>query len=138
MKLEMAEGPTRDQLRLLRQWNGDEAVWMVSLLKFRQQADYAEGAGERVTGRQAYARYGDALEPIVNAGGGRLVAMGDYRGLFIGAGEADFDVITIVEFPSSGQWFDILASEEVKAISHHRVAGLEAQLLFLAAPRASV
>jgi uncharacterized protein (DUF1330 family) len=138
MKLEMAEGPNRDQLRMLRQWNGDDAVWMISLLKFRERAVYPDDLGEPASGREAYARYGDALEPIVNAGGGRLVAMGDYRGLFIGSGEVDFDVITIVEFPSSGQWFDILASDAVKAISHHRIAGLEAQLLFLAAPRTSV
>jgi uncharacterized protein (DUF1330 family) len=138
MIYEMAENPTREQLAQLRALKLDRALWMISLLKFRTFAQYEDGSDKEMSGRDAYARYGDALEPFVNAAGGRLVAMGDYKGLFIGSGAFDFDVATIVEFPSVARWFDLLNSKDVLAISVHRKAGLEKQLLFLAEPRTAI
>jgi uncharacterized protein (DUF1330 family) len=134
----MAENPTREQLAHLRSLTLDRALWMISLLKFRTVALYEDGRDKELSGRAAYARYGDALQPFVNAAGGRLVAMGDYKGLFIGSGAFDFDVATIVEFPTVVGWFELLNSKDVLAISLHRKAGLEKQLLFLAEPRTSV
>jgi uncharacterized protein (DUF1330 family) len=134
----MAENPTREQLAALRDAKIDGPLWMISLLKFRAVARYNDDPDCKISGREAYARYDDGLEPFVNAAGGRVVAMGDYKGLFIGSGDADFDVATIVEFPSVGHWFGVLNSTEVTAISHHRKAGLEKQLLFLATPRMSI
>lgn len=138
MKLEMSLSPTDEQVELLRALPRNTPFWMISLLKYRSRAVYEDGVETSLSGREVYALYADALEPIINAAGGRLVAMGDFLGLFIGKGDLSFDVATVVEFPDVDVWFQTLGSKQVEAISVHRRAGLEKQALFLVAPKTSI
>lgn len=129
--------PSREQLELLGAFSDGEPVWMVSLQRFRDVAVYPddEAPTPAITGRQAYARYGEALRPIVERHGGRVVAIADMRGVLIGTGSAEVDMITTLEFPDVATWQAVMGLDEVKQISVHRVAGLDSQVLFLASPR---
>jgi uncharacterized protein (DUF1330 family) len=138
IKIDPAMYPTREQLGLLADFQPGEPVWMVSLQRYRDVAEYPESEGAPITGREAYGRYGEALRPIVEEHGGRVIAVAEMRGLLIGNGEADFDTMTTLEFPDVATWQSVMALDTVKEISRHRVAGLESQVLFLAAPRDTI
>jgi uncharacterized protein (DUF1330 family) len=111
---------------------------MVNILKFKPKAEYdssylplPNNMSPHVTGKQAYERYMDYVKVIIEKLGGRIIFSGDIppNGLMIGSG-ADFDMVAIAEYPSMTALLKMNQSEEFKAISFHRKAGLIGQLLF--------
>ena len=104
-------------------------VVMLNLLKFRSRAEYSDGRADDISGREAYMRYADLMQKIVEGAGGRFIFAGDVQGLVVGAVEELWDVVGIVEYPSRAEFFRIATSPEVQEIGVHREAGLEGQLL---------
>jgi len=123
--------PTAEQLMLLAQDPTPGPIAMVNLLKFRDQAAYADGRGERVSGREAYMRYVAEMEAIVTAAGGRFLFSGDVKGLVLGEVDELWDAVGIAEYPSRAAFQQIATSPAVQAIGVHREAGLAGQLLIL-------
>ena len=62
----------------------DGAFVMVNLLKFKPKAEYEDGSDADLTGAQAYARYGAAVQACLAAVGGRQVYAGPVTGLLLG------------------------------------------------------
>ncbi|MBI1814040.1 MAG: DUF1330 domain-containing protein [Deltaproteobacteria bacterium] len=124
--------PTFDQLMPLAQDPTPGPIAMVNLLKFHDRAQYQDGRPNDVSGREAYMRYGAEMGPIVAAAGGRILFLGDVRGLVIGEVEGLWDAVAIAEYPSRVEFHRIATSPEVQAIGVHREAGLAGQLLILA------
>jgi uncharacterized protein (DUF1330 family) len=100
----------------------------ISLLKFKQKAEYPDDPSCALTGAQAYARYVDALSgPLVRVGA-RIVYAGAVAGVDVGEVEDVWDMAAVVEYPSLAAARTLLALPEYQAITAHREAGLEGQL----------
>lgn len=109
---------------------GDGPFAMVSLLKFRERAEYADGSDRHLSGAEAFGRYGEAARKLIAAVGGRPRDGGAIDALLVGAVEELWESIGLVEYPSLAAFQAMLSSPEYKATEHHRKAGLAGQLGF--------
>lgn len=101
---------------------------MVNLLKFRDKAEYPDGADSHLSGKEAYARYGEAVRKLVEGLGGRIRYNGAVTGLLLGEVEELWDAVALAEYPSLAAFKAMALSPEMHAIEHHRKAGLAGQL----------
>lgn len=129
MKYDIAVYPTREKLMELAGSQDKAPIVMLNLLKFRDIAEYKDGRAEKISGREAYMRYGEKMQKIVEAGGGRFLLSADLKDVVIGEVEGLWDMVGLVEYPSAAGFFAIAASPEVAEIGIHREAGLAGQLL---------
>ena len=129
MNLENAVYPSQEQFTALAQASEIGPVCMLNLLKFKEAAQYKEGGETELTGEEAYGLYAEEMRKIVEREGGRFIFTGAAGQLVIGQGEADWDSVGIVEYPSREDFIRIATSPEVLEIEIHRNAGLEGQLL---------
>jgi len=129
MKVENALYPTRERIAALLSDESEQPIVMLNLLKFRDKAQYQDGRGSGLSGREAYMLYGRRMREIVMREGGRIVFSGAVRGLAIGTVEDLWDAAAMVEYPSAKAFARIATSPEVAEIGVHRAAGLAGQLL---------
>lgn len=101
---------------------------MLNLLRFRDKAQYADGSDAGLSGREAYARYGAAVQACLAAVGARQLYAGAVTGLMIGQVEELWDMVALVEYPSLAAFQQMLAMPEYQAAHVHREAGLAGQL----------
>ncbi|PIC00668.1 DUF1330 domain-containing protein [Caulobacter sp. X] len=101
---------------------------MVNLLKFRDKAEYPDGSDSHLSGREAYARYGEAVRKLVEGLGGKIRYNGAVTGLLLGEVEELWDAVALAEYPSLAAFKAMALSPEMHAIEHHRKAGLAGQL----------
>lgn len=109
---------------------------MVNLLKFREKAAYPGGAGEDLSGAQAYGRYSAEVAGLIERAGGRILFSGAVTGLLIGECDVLWDMVALVEYPSLAAFRGMVMSPEYQAIAVHRSAGLEGQLNIKTEPAA--
>ncbi|MGD1935016.1 MAG: DUF1330 domain-containing protein [Candidatus Phaeomarinobacter sp.] len=129
MKVENHLMPGNEQIEMMANAPGpDGPIVMVNLLKFRDKAEYKDGSDADLSGREAYARYGAGVLPLVEKHGGRMIFAGPVTFLTLGFAEDLWDQIALVEYPSRKSLFEMSTSEAYQQISHHRDAGLEGQL----------
>lgn len=128
MKVENAVYPKGEQLQPLMAAK-DGPIVMVNLLKFRPHAQYKDGRATSLSGREAYNLYAEKMVPFVTAKGGRIIFSSDVKSLVIGAVEEMWDVVALMEYPSSAAFAEIAMSPEVAGFGVHREAGLAGQLL---------
>ena len=101
---------------------------MVNLLRFREVAAYADGSDAHLTGSEAYDRYSVVVRSLIEGLGGRVVYAGAVTGLLLGQVEDLWDAVGLVEYPSLAAFQAMIQSPEMRAIEHHRAAGLAGQL----------
>ena len=128
MKVENAVLPPMAQAMAFFGAPEDGPFVMVNLLKFKPQAEYADGSDAHLTGREAYARYGVEVTKLVEALGGAMHYSGEVTGLMIGEVENLWDMVALVEYPSLAAFRDMAMGSAMAAIEHHRKAGLAGQL----------
>jgi uncharacterized protein (DUF1330 family) len=129
MKVENAVYPKGEQLTAAVAKGSNKPIVMLNLLKFKDKAVYKDGRPDAPSGRDAYNRYGDDMVQFVKAHGGRVLFLGDTKSLVIGNVEDMWDVVALVEYPSSEAFVKIAMSPEVAKFGVHREAGLAGQLL---------
>ena len=125
-----ATDPTPEQIKaFLAHKKGNEPVYMLNLLKFKDKATYKDG--EDVSGATAYNRYSKAFGEMVRAKGVdcQTIFGGAANAWLIGQGEGEWDAVAIVKYPNAETMFAMVSSEEYRKIHHHRRAGLAGQLL---------
>lgn len=93
----------------------DEPVVMLNLLKFKPDG-----------GREAYMKYAAAVIPMVEKLGGRLLFQGECKMCLVG--NADWDTVALVEYPTPKLLIRMSTSPEYQAIHRHRETGLEGQV----------
>ena len=125
----MATQPRREQIAALLENDKGGPIRMLNLLKFREFAKYSDGTDTRLSGFEAYQRYAMEVVEIIGKVGGEVVSSGQASTLVIGDGELEWDMVSIVEYPSVAAFLGMTSSEEYKKIHVHREAGLEHQLL---------
>ena len=101
---------------------------MVNLLKFKERAEYADGSEPELSGREAYARYGAAVSKLIEQLGGKILYSGAVTGLMIGDVDELWDAVALALYPSLAAFQNMAMSPEMRAIEHHRSAGLAGQL----------
>lgn len=117
-----------ERIQSLMEPGPDGPIFMVNLLKFKDQAEYEDGRETDLTGREAYAIYGRAVAELLPKFGGKPVFIGDVTFLSLGQVEELWDEIAIASYPSRGDMVRMSMSPEWQEISVHRTAGLKGQL----------
>ena len=106
----------------------DGPFCMVNLLKFKAKAEYADGSDPDLSGREAYLRYGAAVQACLQSVGGQARFSGMVTDLMIGQTDDLWDMVAIAEYPSRAAMLAMVQSPDYQAISKHREAGLAGQL----------
>ncbi len=89
----------------------DAPVVMLNLLAFQPDG-----------GRERYGEYGEAVAPLLERAGGRVVFMGSPAPPLLGKGS--WDMALLVEYPTRQAFLDMVGSEEYRAIGHLRTEAL--------------
>lgn len=87
-------------------------VVMLNLLDFKP-----DGGAER------YGEYSEAVAPLLEAVGGRVLFAGAACAPLIGP--AKWDLIALVEYPTRRAFLEMISSERYQAIAHLRTEALE-------------
>ncbi len=103
-------------------------IAMVNLLKFKEHAEYEDGRGSTLTGRQAYEIYGRGVSQLITEYGGTITFAGDVTFLALGQVDDLWDEIAIAQYPSRVELWKMSTSPEWQALAVHRTAGLAGQL----------
>ncbi len=106
-----AQLPTAEQEQALLDLPGDGPVVMLNLLKFKPDGGQAE-----------YMKYGMAVQPLLAKVGAKSLFFGLAQLCVIG--NADWDMIGLVQYPNKEALGNMTATPEYEAIHHHRLDGL--------------
>lgn len=120
--------PTPDQLDALARSGLEGAIVMVNLLRFRERAAYETGAaeaGENLSGRAAYQRYGATALKCVLEAGGQITWGGQQEMVVIGGAADEWDEVVCVRYPSRAAFLAMTDRPDYRAALYHRDAGLE-------------
>jgi uncharacterized protein (DUF1330 family) len=120
--------PSPEQLAGFFGQPDDGPFVMVNLLKFKDKADYPDGRDAHLSGREAYARYGAAVQAELARVGAKPRFAGAVTGLMIGEVEELWDMVALAEYPSLAAMQAMVMAESYQAIAVHRTAGLAGQL----------
>ena len=113
--------PTAGQVERLAADDSQQPVIMLNLLRFKDRAD---GIDEGVSGREAYARYGEQAAPFLAAVGGRLLSAVEAQQVVIGPEHDEWDVALLVEYPSRQSFLKMATDPQYLAVHAHREAAL--------------
>lgn len=118
--------PSPDALEsFLETFPDDTPVFMLNLMRFREQAEYGEGFdAEPCSGVEAYMQYGAAVAPLLAQVGGEVVWQGRPVAMVIGPDDKDWHLMALVRYPSKTAFLDMVSSEDYQAIVPHRSAAL--------------
>ena len=117
-----------EQTKAMLEAGPDGPIVMVNLLKYREKAEYPDGRNTDLSGREAYAIYGQAVAKLIQAHGGRVVFAGNVSHLTIGAVDELWDDVALAEYPNRGALVAMSTSAAYAEIAPHREAGLKGQL----------
>ncbi|MFM2642189.1 DUF1330 domain-containing protein [Vibrio chagasii] len=120
--------PSHEQMERLTSVSNTGEIHLLNLFKFREKAEYADGRATDLTGREAYNLYGQPMLKVLEKYGAEVVFYSEVTGLIVGHVEELWDSFVIVRYPSRQALIDMTSSDEFKALSVHREAGLEGQL----------
>jgi uncharacterized protein (DUF1330 family) len=120
--------PKPEQIQALVERGPDGPIVMVNLLKYRALAEYPADKSEskeRLSGQDAYRRYGaNALKQLAKVGAS-IVWGGAQSLVFIGGPEQEWDEVVCVRYPSRQAFLGMIANPDYLAGTYHRDAGLE-------------
>ncbi|HWN72767.1 MAG TPA: DUF1330 domain-containing protein [Solirubrobacterales bacterium] len=86
-------------------------VTMLNLLAFKPDG-----------GRERYLEYGEAVVPLLERAGGRVVFQGQAAPALLG--EGSWDLVLLVEYPARRAFIEMIQSPEYQAIAHLRTEAL--------------
>lgn len=113
--------PTGQQLKQFMALPDEGPIVMVNLLKFKPDG-----------GAQEYAKYSAAVRPLLEKLDAKILFAG--RAEFCLIGEADWDMIALVQYPRKKALMQMVTSPEYQAIHHHRAKGLAGQVNYAVIP----
>jgi uncharacterized protein (DUF1330 family) len=86
-------------------------VTMLNLLAFKPDG-----------GRERYMEYGEAVLPLLEGAGGRVVFQGQASPVLLG--EESWDLVLLVEYPTRRAFVEMIQSPDYQAIAHLRTEAL--------------
>jgi uncharacterized protein (DUF1330 family) len=128
MKYSNAMAPTPETIQQLIETANEGPIYMVNLLKFKENAEYNDGREASLTGREAYALYSAGVGETISDVGGTIVFAGEVSDIHVGEVEDLWDDVAIVMYPNKAAMLQMFSSTEYQEIHAHREAGLAGQL----------
>jgi len=123
-------GPVPETVAEMKKHDQSTPFYMMNLNKYYPQAQYANG--EKVTGEQAYNRYGNRIVPYLISVGGYPDIFGHPVGLLVGDENSplhdDWSDFAMVYYPSRRNFIRMMSNSPMKGV-HHRDAGLQRAVL---------
>ncbi len=121
---------------LLKSWlrlppEEDGPFWAVNLMKYRDRADYADGGGGQITGREADDRY--TPRESLRAIGAQIVFVADVDAQLLGD-EPKWDRVAIVKYPSRRAFVEMQSRADFKEKHVHKDAGMEQTIVMACQP----
>ena len=124
--MKIAQMPEPSQFQELMDGPEDTPVVMLNLLSFKDRAD---GGNEGMSGEESYGLYAQKMRKFVESKGGRFIWAGRVDSFVIGASDAEFQVVALVEYPNRRAFVEIASSAHVAEIGKDRSKGLAGQWL---------
>jgi len=109
----------------------DGPVWMVNLMRYRDEAVYADGRETDLTGRQADDRYAP-FGPFRTVGA-ELVFLADVEEQLIGD-DPVWDRIAVVRYPTRRSFLDMQDLPEYAELHEHKDAGMASTFVICGVP----
>ena len=107
----------------------DGPIVMLNLNRYRERAEYAEapreGRDADVTGREAYARYGEVAQGVLERVGARILWYCAAQETVIGDATDVYDEVIAVWYPNRTAFIGLATAPEVIPALADCVAGLE-------------
>ncbi len=100
----------------------DGPVWMVNLMKYRDVADYRDGSGTTISGREADDRY--APVESLRAIGAEVVLVADVDQQLLGS-EPLWDRVAIAKYPTRRSFIEMQSRPDFKVKHVHKDAGMD-------------
>jgi len=102
--------PSEDQLKGFTEPGHDGPIYMLNLLKFKDQAEYADGRQTELTGAEAYAIYGTEVVGHLAKVGGKPMFSASVERLMLGEVEELWDSAAIAMYPSRKAMMEMISS----------------------------
>ncbi len=99
----------------------DGPVWMVNLMRYKAQAEYADGRASTRTGREADDEYAP-LGPLA-AVGAEMVFVADVADQFLGD-EPKWDRVAVVRYPTRASFIAMQQRDDFQKAHKHKEAGM--------------
>ena len=118
----------------------DQPIEMLNLVRFRDHAAYPDDhrcAAQRLTGAEAYARYGAESGPVFARVGGTVVWSGDPALVLIGPADEAWHTAFVARYPGGGAFLEMVTDPVYRAAVIHRQAAVATSRLIRCAPRTS-
>ena len=129
--------PTRAAFDAFKVLPRDTPIHMINLLRFRERAAYPADhplADAGLSGREAYAHYGQDTGPVFQRLGGRIVWRGTPEMVLIGPAEERWDMAFIAEYPHAGAFMAMVTDPDYRLAVVHRQAAVLTSRLIRTAP----
>ena len=128
MQVENKLNPNEEQMKGFLEEDDGGPIYMVNLLKFRDQAQYKDGRKTDLTGQEAYGIYGREVVEHLKKVGGKPIFGGQVSRLMLGEVEDLWDSVAIAMYPSRKAMLQMISDPDYQKSAEHRAAGLEGQL----------
>ena len=128
MKVENKVMPNEKQMEEFLEEGNDEPIFMVTLLKFKEKAEYPDKRETDLSGREAYAIYGVEVVKHLEKVGGKPIFGSDVTRLMLGEVEELWDQVAIAMYPNRKAMLKMISDPDYIESAQHRVAGLAGQL----------
>ena len=128
MKVENKVMPSEKQMEEFLEEGNDEPIFMVNLLKFKEKAEYPDKRETDLSGREAYAIYGEEVVKHLEKVGGKPIFGSDVTRLMLGEVEELWDQVAIAMYPNRKAMLKMISDPDYIESAQHRVAGLAGQL----------
>ena len=118
--------PSKEQFAAFAKSGVGGPVQMLNLLRFRDEAAYADGRAPRpgMSGAEAYRAYAVASAPFFESVGGRMAWSGKPIAGVIGPPGEAWDAGFVAEYPGLDAFVSMVRDEGYQAIVHHRQAAV--------------
>lgn len=123
--------PSEAQLSKLMSLPPAAPLAVLNLFEFNERANYQPEDPEygtdaaEISGQDAYRRYGEVAGKFIQNLGGRIAFSTDAEQVLIGPENANWDLATIIYFPSRGAFMQMMADPDFQKTSRHRKAALK-------------
>ena len=127
--------PSRERFAAFRSMARAGPVHMLNLIRFRDQAAYADG--RVATGFEAYTAYGRESRPVFERVGGAIVWRGKFELMLIGPEGERWDECFIAHYPSPAAFVEMIRDPVYRqAVVHRQAAVLDSRLIRLGSVQA--
>ena len=120
--------PNEEQMRGFMEPGHDGPIYMLNLLKFKEQAEYQDGRDTDLSGAEAYGIYATEVAEHLAKVGGALMFSATVERLMLGEVEELWDSVGIAMYPSRKAMMEMMSAPDYQASAVHRSAGLAGQL----------